>query len=66
VLRLLEDEIEDDGFEEALRRRKMEALRDVEPNRVAGRRRRRRRHAAGFTGEEESGMGESMVVDSDG
>ncbi|KAJ4336241.1 anaphase-promoting complex subunit Cut9 [Didymella glomerata] len=65
VVGLLDDEIEDDGFEEALRRRKQEALRDVEPNRVAGRRRRGRRHAAGFV-EEESGMGESMVVDSDG
>lgn len=65
VVGLLEDEIEDDGFEEALRRRKQEALRDVEPNRVAGRRRRGRRHAAGFV-EEESGIGESMVVDSDG
>ncbi|KAF3034508.1 anaphase promoting complex subunit cdc16 [Didymella heteroderae] len=65
VVGLLEDEIEDDGFEEALRRRKQEALRDVEPNRVAGRRRRGRRHAAGFV-EEESGMGESMMVDSDG
>jgi anaphase-promoting complex subunit 6 len=64
VMGLIEDEIEDDGFEEALRRRKQEALRDVEPNRVAGRRGRRRRHAAGFV-EEESGMGESMMVDSD-
>lgn len=65
VTNLLADEIEDDGFEEALRRRKQEALRDVAPNRVAGRRRRGRRHAAGFVAEE-SGMGESMLVDSDG
>lgn len=63
-LRLIEDEVDDGEFEEALRRRK-NALRDMEPNRVAGRRGRRRRHAAGFV-EEESGLGESMVVDSDG
>ncbi|KAF1928407.1 anaphase-promoting complex subunit Cut9 [Didymella exigua CBS 183.55] len=61
----IEDEIDDDGFEEALRRRKQDALRDVEPNRVAGRRGRRRRHATGFV-EDESGVGESMLVDSDG
>jgi len=61
----IEDEIEDNAFEEELRRRKQNALRDMEPNRVAGRRGRRRRHAAGFL-DEESGVGESMVVDSDG
>ncbi|KAJ4331668.1 anaphase-promoting complex subunit Cut9 [Ascochyta clinopodiicola] len=60
---LLEDEVDDRDFEEALKRRK-NALRDMEPNRVAGRRRRGRRHAAGFV-DEESGMGESMLVDSD-
>ncbi|KAJ4993445.1 anaphase-promoting complex subunit cut9 [Stagonosporopsis vannaccii] len=63
-LLLLEDEVEDADFEDALRRKK-DALRDVEPNRVAGRRGRRRRHAAGFA-DEESGVGESMMVDSDG
>lgn len=61
---LLEDEVDDPEFEDALRRRK-NALRDMEPNRVAGRRGRRRRHAAGFV-EEESAVGESMLVDSDG
>ncbi|KZM19164.1 anaphase-promoting complex subunit Cut9 [Ascochyta rabiei] len=60
---LIEDEVDDPGFEEALKRRK-NALRDMEPNRVAGRRRRGRRHAAGFV-DEESGAGESMLVDSD-
>lgn len=65
---LLEDEVDDPAFEDALRRRK-NALRDMEPNRVAGRRggRRRRYAAGGFGGDEESElMGESMVVDSDG
>ena len=64
---LLEDEVDDPAFEDALRRRK-NALRDMEPNRVAGRRGgRRRRYAAGGFGDEESElMGESMVVDSDG
>lgn len=58
---LIEDEVDDPDFEEALKRRK-NALRDMEPNRVAGRRGgRRRRHAAGFV-EEES---EVMLVDSD-
>ncbi|KAF2626739.1 TPR-like protein [Macroventuria anomochaeta] len=61
---LIEDEVDDPVFEEALKRRK-NALRDMEPNRVAGRRGRRRRYAAGFV-EEESDVGESMVVDSDG
>ena len=60
---LIED-VDDADFEEALKRRK-NALRDMEPNRAAGRRGRRRRHAAGFV-DEESGVGESMVVDSDG
>ncbi|KAG9198419.1 anaphase promoting complex subunit cdc16 [Epicoccum nigrum] len=64
--RLIEDEVDDPAFEDALRRRK-NALRDMEPNRVAGRRGgRRRRYAAGGFGEGESGVGESMVVDSDG
>jgi anaphase-promoting complex subunit 6 len=58
VIGLLEDEVDDPGFEEHLRRRK-NALRDMEPNRVAGRRGRRRRHAGAFAEEE------SMVVDSD-
>ena len=61
-LRLIEDEVDDPEFEDALRRRK-NALRDMEPNRAAGRRGRRRRHAAGFV--DESAL-ESMVVDSDG
>lgn len=61
---LIEDEVDEPDFEDALKRRK-NALRDMQPNRVAGRRGRRRRHAAGFV-EEESGVGESMVVDSDG
>jgi anaphase-promoting complex subunit 6 len=61
---LIEDEVDDAEFEDALKRRK-NALRDMEPNKVAGRRGRRRRHAAGFV-EEESGVGESMMVDSDG
>jgi len=59
---LIEDEVDDPDFEDALRRRK-NALSVMEPNRVAGRRGgRRRRHAAGFVEEESEGM----IVDSDG
>lgn len=60
-----DDEGEHAEFEEALKRRK-DALRDVEPNRVAGRRGRRRRHAAAGFVDDESAVGESMLVDSDG
>lgn len=60
---LIEDEVDDPEFEEALKRRK-NALRDMEPNRAAGRRGRRRRHAAGFV-EEDSMAGDSMAVDYD-
>ncbi len=54
---LEEDSFDDEGFEVLLHRRK-NALRDVELNRVAGRRGRRRRQA-GFV------EGEGMVVDDD-
>ncbi|KAF9691418.1 hypothetical protein EKO04_010623 [Ascochyta lentis] len=57
---LLDDQVDDPALEEALMQRRKNALRDMEPNRAAGRRRRGRRHAAGFVEEE------SMVVDSDG
>jgi anaphase-promoting complex subunit 6 len=40
-------------------------LRELEQNRVAGRRGRRRRNAEGVAAEEASQFGESMVVDSD-
>ncbi|KAH4104390.1 hypothetical protein HBI24_119340 [Parastagonospora nodorum] len=61
VVELLEDR--DDEEIEALDRRMNGRLREIEQNRVAGRRGRRRRHAQGL--EEESLMEESMVVDSD-
>lgn len=54
---LIEDDVDDPAFEDALTRRK-NALRDMEPNRVAGRRAGRRRHAAGFDAE-------TMAVDSE-
>jgi anaphase-promoting complex subunit 6 len=64
---------QEDGEEvEELERRMHGKLREIEQNRVAGRRSRRRRHAQGGGHEEEedmdrdlSALGESMVVDSD-
>jgi anaphase-promoting complex subunit 6 len=59
----------DDGDEdqeiELLDRRMNGRLREIEQNRVAGRRGRRRRHAHGQAVEDSSQFGESMVVDSD-
>lgn len=60
---VLENCAEDDDFEE-LERRMNGKLREIEQNRVAGRRGRRRRNAQGL-GVEESEYGESMMVDSD-
>ncbi|KAL5116590.1 anaphase-promoting complex subunit Cut9 [Pleosporales sp. CAS-2024a] len=60
-------ELVDDGEDEELDEldRKMNAkLREIEQNRVAGRRGRRRRHAGGPE-VDESILGESMMVDSD-
>jgi anaphase-promoting complex subunit 6 len=56
---------EDDAELEELDRRMNGKLREIEQNRVAGRRGRRRRHAQGGAIEDESLLGESMVVDSD-
>ncbi|EUC29158.1 hypothetical protein COCVIDRAFT_99130 [Bipolaris victoriae FI3] len=50
---------------EELERRMSGKLREIEQNRVAGRRSRRRRHAQGGSVEDVSAFGESMVVDSD-
>ncbi len=59
------EEREDEEIEE-LDRRMNGRLREIEQNRVAGRRSRRRRHAQGGFGPEDLSMlGESMVVDSD-
>lgn len=62
--RLLEDSREDEEIEE-LERRMNGRLRELEQNRVAGRRGRRRRHAQGMATEDLSAFGESMIVDSD-
>ena len=58
------DEREDEEIEE-LDRRMNGRLREIEQNRVAGRRSRRRRHAQGLAPEDLSALGESMLVDSD-
>ena len=60
---MLEDAGDDEEIEE-LERRMNGKLREIEQNRVAGRRGRRRRHAQGLA-EDTSAFGESMVVDSD-
>ncbi|KAH7079669.1 hypothetical protein FB567DRAFT_571759 [Paraphoma chrysanthemicola] len=62
------DSLDDDGNNEEideLDRRMHGKLREIEQNRVAGRRGRRRRHAQGMAAEDLSQFGESMVVDSD-
>jgi anaphase-promoting complex subunit 6 len=62
------DCLDDDGNNEEideLDRRMHGKLREIEQNRVAGRRGRRRRHAQGLAIEDVSQFGESMVVDSD-
>lgn len=63
-LRLIDDGQEDEELEE-LDRRMNGKLKEIEQNRVAGRRGRRRRHAQGMAAEDLSQFGESMVVDSD-
>ncbi|KAL6706280.1 anaphase-promoting complex subunit Cut9 [Coniothyrium glycines] len=63
-LKLLEEGAEDEEME-LLERRMHGRLREIEQNRVAGRRTRRRRHAHGMGAEDSSQFGESMVVDSD-
>jgi anaphase-promoting complex subunit 6 len=60
----LDDGKEDEEIEE-LDRRMNGKLREIEQNRVAGRRGRRRRHAQGMAEEDLSAFGESMMVDSD-
>jgi anaphase-promoting complex subunit 6 len=58
----------DDGKDEEIEeldRRMHGKLREIEQNRVAGRRGRRRRHAQGVAEEDLSAFGESMIVDSD-
>lgn len=62
--RLVEDAKDDEEIEE-LERRMHGRLREIEQNRVAGRRGRRRRHAEGPANEDLSQFGESMMVDSD-
>jgi anaphase-promoting complex subunit 6 len=60
------DEPDENEEIEELERRMNGKLREIEQNRVAGRRGRRRRHAQGQAEEEDlSAFGESMVVDSD-
>jgi anaphase-promoting complex subunit 6 len=60
------DEGKDDEEIEELDRRMNGKLRELEQNRVAGRRGgRRRRHAQGLPAEDLSQFGESMIVDSD-
>jgi anaphase-promoting complex subunit 6 len=62
----LVDEGKDDEEIEELDRRMNGKLRELEQNRVAGRRGgRRRRHAQGLPAEDVSQFGESMIVDSD-
>jgi anaphase-promoting complex subunit 6 len=61
---MADDADENDEMEE-LDRRMNGKLREIEQNRVAGRRSRRRRHAQGVADEDLSAFGESMVVDSD-
>jgi anaphase-promoting complex subunit 6 len=61
---MAEDADENDEMEE-LDRRMNGKLREIEQNRVAGRRSRRRRHAQGVADEDLSAFGESMIVDSD-
>jgi anaphase-promoting complex subunit 6 len=61
---MAEDADENDEMEE-LDRRMNGKLREIEQNRVAGRRSRRRRHAQGVADDDLSAFGESMVVDSD-
>jgi anaphase-promoting complex subunit 6 len=63
VVELIDDR--DDEDIEELDRRMNGRLREIEQNRVAGRRGRRRRHAGGLEVEEASMLEESMVVDSD-
>jgi anaphase-promoting complex subunit 6 len=61
-----EEQVDGEEEIEELERRMNGRLREIEQNRVAGRRGRRRRHAQGGGEEEgESAFGESMVVDSD-
>lgn len=65
VVELIEDGQDDEEIEE-LDRRMNGRLREIEQNRVAGRRGgRRRRHAQGLAAEDLSQFGESMIVDSD-
>lgn len=61
---LVHDNGDDEEIEE-LDRRMHGRLREIEQNRVAGRKGRRRRHAQGVVEEEVSQLGESMMVDSD-
>jgi anaphase-promoting complex subunit 6 len=65
IVELVEDGRDDEEIEE-LDRRMNGRLREIEQNRVAGRRGgRRRRHAQGLAAEDLSQLGESMMVDSD-
>ncbi|KAH7413603.1 hypothetical protein DE146DRAFT_731230 [Phaeosphaeria sp. MPI-PUGE-AT-0046c] len=65
VVEVIEDGRDDEEIEE-LDRRMNGRLREIEQNRVAGRRGgRRRRHAQGLAAEDLSQFGESMIVDSD-
>jgi anaphase-promoting complex subunit 6 len=62
----LADDGNDDEEIETLDRKMNGRLREIEQNRVAGRRGgRRRRHAQGLPAEDLSQLGESMIVDSD-
>ncbi|KAF2023572.1 TPR-like protein [Setomelanomma holmii] len=61
----LDDDDANNEEMEALDRHMHGKLREIEQNRVAGRRGRRRRHAQGLAAEDLSQFGESMVVDSD-
>jgi anaphase-promoting complex subunit 6 len=65
IVELVDEGKEDEEIEE-LDRRMNGKLRELEQNRVAGRRGgRRRRHAQGLPAEDVSQFGESMIVDSD-
>jgi anaphase-promoting complex subunit 6 len=65
IVEIVDDGKDDEEIEE-LDRRMNGKLRELEQNRVAGRRGgRRRRHAQGLPAEDLSQFGESMIVDSD-